>query len=222
MGMFWQEERCQYVGKKACFGVFSTFDNVGDGKWLFYNDFTLAEKCQNMPIWGQKSLFLGFYNFWPYRLWKVAILRWFCSWTFFDWTHRLKVNIKKVPSRPHSINFCSWITYKMSKRLKFKIWGPLDYPEKSYKDLFFHFQRPLVASNDPRGLSALESKICMSRAFQNGMTLGYWSKNELFRAPRRFESNLIKFSGKVWASWTASFRGQEIFPMMSGDAPRHT
>ena len=62
----------------------------------------------------------------------------------------------------------------------------------------------------------------MSRAFQNGMTLAYWSKNELSRAPRRFESDLIKFSGKVWASRTASFRGQEIFPMMSGDAPRHT
>ena len=62
----------------------------------------------------------------------------------------------------------------------------------------------------------------MSRAFQNGMTLAYWSKNELSRAPRSFESDLIKFSGKVWASRTASFRGQEIFPMMSGDAPRHT
>ena len=35
------------------------------------------------------------------------------------------------------------------------------------------------------------------------------------------KSDLINFSGKVWASRTASFRGQEIFPMMSGDAPRH-
>ena len=62
----------------------------------------------------------------------------------------------------------------------------------------------------------------MSRAFRNGKTLAYWSKNELSRAPRSFESDLIKFSGKVWASRTASFRGQEIFPMMSGDAPRYT
>ena len=62
----------------------------------------------------------------------------------------------------------------------------------------------------------------MSRAFRNGKTLAYWSKNVLSRAPRSFESDLIKFSGKVWASRTASFRGQEIFPMMSGDAPRHT
>ena len=62
----------------------------------------------------------------------------------------------------------------------------------------------------------------MSRAFRNGKTLAYWSKNEISRAPRTFESDLIKFSGKVGASRMASFRGQEIFPMMSGDAPRHT
>ena len=62
----------------------------------------------------------------------------------------------------------------------------------------------------------------MSSAFQNGMTLAYWSKNELSRAPRRFDSDLIKFSGKVWASRMASLRGQDIFPMMSGDVPRHT
>ena len=68
----------------------------------------------------------------------------------------------------------------------------------------------------------LESKIGMSRAFQNAMTLAYWSKNELSRAPRSFEADLIKFSGKVLASRMASFRGQEIFPMMSGDAPRHS
>ena len=53
---------------------------------------------------------------------------------------------------PHSTNFISWITYKMSKRLKFKIWGPSDYPEKSYEEFFFHFQWPLAASNDLRGL----------------------------------------------------------------------
>ena len=39
--------------------------------------------------------------------------------------------------------------------------------------------------------------------------------NEPSRAPKSFESDLIKFSGKVWASRTATFRGQE-------DAPRHT
>ena len=85
----------------------------------------------------------------------------------------------------------------MSKRLKFKIWGPSDYPEKSYEDLFFIFSglwQPLMTSEV---FQLQESKIGMSRAFQIGMTLAYWSKNELPRAPRRFESDFIKFSGKV-------------------------
>ena len=67
-----------------------------------------------------------------------------------------------------------------------------------------------------------ESKICMSRAFQNGMTLAYWWKNEVSRAPRSFDPNFSKFCEKVWASRMASFRGQEIFPMVSGDVPRYT
>ena len=35
----------------------------------------------------------------------------------------------------HSTTF-SWITHKMSKRLQFRILGPLDYAGKSYEDLF--------------------------------------------------------------------------------------
>ena len=36
--------------KKPDFVFFSTFDHVGNEKWLFYDDFTLAKTCQNMPI----------------------------------------------------------------------------------------------------------------------------------------------------------------------------
>ena len=67
-----------------------------------------------------------------------------------------------MPSRPHSTNFFSSITYEMFQRLKFKISGPLDLAEKSYEDLFFHFQQPLAAFNDlhwPPSLRNLES-IC--------------------------------------------------------------
>ena len=67
-----------------------------------------------------------------------------------------------------------------------------------------------------------QSFIRTPRAFRNGMTLAYWIKIEVSRASRSFESDLTRFSEKVEASRTASFRGQEIFPMMSGDAPRHT
>ena len=47
-------------------------------------------------------------------------------------------------------------------------------------------------------------------------------KIEVSRAPRNFDSDLIKFGGKVWTSRTASFRGQENFPMMSGYVPMYT
>ena len=62
----------------------------------------------------------------------------------------------------------------------------------------------------------------MSRGFQNGMALAYWSKNKPSRDPRSFDSNLIKFSEKDWGSRMASFRGQASIPMMLGDAPRYT
>ena len=64
--------------------------------------------------------------------------------------------------------------------------------------------------------------MCMSRAFQNSMTLTYWIKIEVSRAPWSFDSDLSQFSENVWASNLASFRGQEIFPMVSGDGPRYT
>ena len=52
----------------------------------------------------------------------------------------------------------------LPKKLKFKIWCPLDLVEKSYGDHFFHFQQPLVASNDLRGLQALEiQNLCVKR-----------------------------------------------------------
>ena len=54
------------------------------------------------------------------------------------------------------------------------------------------------------------------------MTLAYWIKIEVLRATRTFESDLTRFSEKVEASRRASFRGQEIFPMVSGDVPRYT
>ncbi len=54
------------------------------------------------------------------------------------------------------------------------------------------------------------------------MTLAYWIKIEVSRASRSLESDLTRFSEKVEASRTASFRGQEIFPMESGDVPRYT
>ena len=60
------------------------------------------------------------------------------------------------------------------------------------------------------------------RAFRNGMALAYWIKIEVSRGSRSFESNLTRFSEKVEASRTASFRGQEIFPMALGDVPRYT
>ena len=67
-----------------------------------------------------------------------------------------------------------------------------------------------------------QSFIRTPRAFRNGMTLAYWIKIEVSRASRSFESDLTRFSEKVEASRTASFRGQEIFPMVSGDVPRYT
>ena len=84
---------------------------------------------------------------------------------------------------------------------------------------FDSLQRPLMASevNQLR-----QSFIRTPRAFRNGMTLAYWIKIEVSRASRSFESDLTRFSEKVEASRTASFRGQEIFPMVSGDVPRYT
>ena len=67
-----------------------------------------------------------------------------------------------------------------------------------------------------------QSFIKTSRGFRNGMTLAYWIKIEVSRASRSFESDLTRFSEKVEASRTASFRGQEIFPIMSEDVPRYT
>ena len=58
--------------------------------------------------------------------------------------------------------------------------------------------------------------------FRNGMTLAYWIKIEVSRASRSFESDLTRFSEKVEASRMASFRGQEIFPMVSGDVHRYS
>ena len=54
-------------------------------KWSFcpYMGIFCAHKtCQNMPIWGHKNIFSGSFNFCPYRQWKKAILRRFCSWHF--------------------------------------------------------------------------------------------------------------------------------------------
>ena len=68
----------------------------------------------------------------------------------------------------------------------------------------------------------LQSFIRTPRGFRNGMTLAYWIKIEVSRASRSFHSDLTKFSEKVSASRMASFRGQEIFPMVSGDVPRYT
>ena len=68
----------------------------------------------------------------------------------------------------------------------------------------------------------VQSFIRTPRGFQNGMTLAYWFKIEVSRASRSLESDFTRFSEKVEASRTASFRGQEIFPMVSGDVPRYT
>ncbi len=54
------------------------------------------------------------------------------------------------------------------------------------------------------------------------MTLVNWLKIEASRAPGSFDSDLSKNFEKVWASNMASFRGQEIFPMVLGDGPRYT
>ena len=68
----------------------------------------------------------------------------------------------------------------------------------------------------------VQSFMRTPRGFRNGMTLAYWIKIEVSRAFRSFKSDLTRFSEKVEASRTASFRGQETFPMVSGDAPRYT
>ena len=68
----------------------------------------------------------------------------------------------------------------------------------------------------------VQSFIKTPRGFQNGMTLAYWMEIEVSKASRSFESDLTRFSEKVEASRTASFRGQEIFPMVPGDVPRYT
>ena len=53
------------------------------------------------------------------------------------------------------------------------------------------------------------------------MTLAYWIKIEVSRASRSFESDSTRFSENVEASRMASFRGQEIFPIMSGVVLRY-
>ena len=68
----------------------------------------------------------------------------------------------------------------------------------------------------------VQSVIRTPRGFRNGMTLAYWIKIEVSRASRSFLSDLTKFSEKVSASRMASFRGQEIFPKVSGDVPSYT
>ena len=68
----------------------------------------------------------------------------------------------------------------------------------------------------------VQSFIRTPRGFQNGTTLAYWFKIEVSGASRSLESDFTRFSEKVEASRTASFRGQEIFPMVSGDVPRYT
>ena len=68
----------------------------------------------------------------------------------------------------------------------------------------------------------VQSFIRTPRGFQNGMTLAYWIKIEVSRACRSLESDLTRFSEKVEASRTASFRVQEIFLMVPGDVPRYT
>ena len=59
-----------------------------------------------------------------------------------------------TPGLKDSADFFSRVTYMLSRRLKFKIWGPSDYTLKSYEDHFFNFQRPLAASIDLRGPKA--------------------------------------------------------------------
>ena len=46
----------------------------------------------------------------------------------------------------------------------------------------------------------LLSKMFMSRAFRNGMTLAYWMEIEVSRTPLSFDSDLSKFIERVWAS----------------------
>ena len=66
----------------------------------------------------------------------------------------------------------------------FSLSGPSDYAEKSYDDLFFHFSF--------RNLKSVCQEL--SKWYY---TCIYGSKNELSRAPRSFESDWIKLSGKV-------------------------
>ena len=68
----------------------------------------------------------------------------------------------------------------------------------------------------------VQSFIRTPRGFRNGMTLAYWIKIEVSRASRSLESDLTRFSEKVEAFRRVTFRGQEIFPMLSGDVARYT
>ena len=68
----------------------------------------------------------------------------------------------------------------------------------------------------------VQSFIRTPRGFQKGMTLAYWIKIEVSRASGGFESDFSRLSERVEASRTASFRGQELFPMVSGDVSRYT
>ena len=63
-----------------------------------------------------------------------------------------KTASQKCPSRPNSTDF-SRVTYIVSRRSNFKIWGLSDFTEKSYEN-HFHVQRPLAASIDLRGSKA--------------------------------------------------------------------
>ena len=58
-----------------------------------------------------------------------------------------------MSSRPHSTTFFSWVTLKVSRRLKFKIWGLSDRIIKSYETKIFKLWQPLAASNGLRGQS---------------------------------------------------------------------
>ena len=87
---------------------------------------------------------------------------------------------------------------KVYRRHKFKILGLSDFVKKVMRTIFSFsvassIQQPLLTSGV---MMLLKSQLCLSRGFQNCMTLAYRIKNEVSRPSWTFESDLSKFCGK--------------------------
>lgn len=128
---------------------------------------------------------------------NIIILDWKYSLAFFLYSmiHRPGACGRRWPGgRGIYYYFFSWLTFTLSKRLKFKLW------------------QPLVATNGHRCASCAELHE-HTKSFPKWYDTHTLIRIKFSRAPRSFKSYLTRFSKKVEAFRMVSCRGQEIFPM---------